>query len=41
MSFEAFMEKQIDEINASGLDPELWIELHAAEFRAANPVDES
>lgn len=40
MSFSAFMQKQIEAIEQSGLDPEVWIELHAEAFRAANPVTE-
>ena len=39
MSFPEFMDEQIAEIEASGLEPEVWIELHAEEFRAAHPVD--
>ena len=40
MSFQMFMEAQIAAIEASGLEPEVWIELHAEEFRAAHPVSE-
>jgi hypothetical protein len=40
MSFETFMQEQIEAIEASGLEPEVWIELHAEEFRAEHRVDE-
>ena len=32
--FEAFMAAQIAAIEASGLEPEVWIELYSAAFRA-------
>jgi hypothetical protein len=40
MSFDLFMQKQIEAIEASGLAPEEWIELHAEAFRAENEVTE-
>jgi len=41
MSFQDFMAAQIEAIEASGLNPEEWIEQHAEQFRAEHPVDES
>lgn len=40
MSFDRFMQLQIEAIEASGLDPMEWIEKHAEAFRAAHPVAE-
>lgn len=40
MSFECYMQKQIEEIESSGLDPETWVALHAEAFRAAHEVTE-
>lgn len=40
MTFEEFMAAQIAAIEASGLEPEAWIEGHAAEFRAEHEVEE-
>lgn len=40
MSFQAFMEKQIEAIIESGMEPDAWIEQNAEAFRAANPVTE-
>ena len=33
--FETFMADQIAVIEASGMDPEVWVERHSAAFRAA------
>jgi len=40
MTFSDFMAAQIEAIEASGLDPEQWIELHAEQFRVEHPVIE-
>ena len=33
--FEAFMADQIAAINASGVDPDIWVERYSTAFRAA------
>lgn len=40
MSFAQFMLAQVEAIEASGLDPEQWVERFAEDFRAAHPVDD-
>jgi len=38
MTFEQFMQAQIEAIEQSGLEPEAWIEQYAEQFRAEHPV---
>jgi hypothetical protein len=40
MSFEQYMAEQREAIEASGLEPEEWIELNAEQFRADHPITE-
>ena len=40
MTFQEFMLAQIAAIEASGLEPEAWIEQNAEVFRAEHPVAE-
>jgi hypothetical protein len=39
IAFEAFMAAQVAAIEASGLEPEVWIETFAEPFRAAWPAE--